>query len=96
MAGSASQPLVAAEVAEDFVEGTEETFAVEGEVVELQETDQLLPVQTMRHNLRTNLRMYDNATKLMRNLAFVASPMAQKERVGWLTCTQSVTRRLCS
>ena len=96
VAPSASQPLVAAEVVEDFVEGTEETSVVEGEVVELQETDQLLSVQTMRHNSRTNSRVYDNATKLMRNLAFVASPMAQNERAGWSTCIQSVTRRLYS
>ena len=96
VARSASQPLVAAEVVEDPVEDTEETSVVERGVVSLHETDQLLHVQTTRHNLRTNLKMYDNATKLTRNLAFIASPMAQNERAGWSTCIQSVARRLCS
>ena len=96
VAFSASQPLVVAEVVEDPVEDTEDTSVVEREVVRRQEADRLLSVQTTRHNLRTNLRMYDNATKLTRNLAFIASLMAQNERVGWSTCIQSVARHLCS
>ena len=96
MARSAAQPLVVAEVVEDPVGGTEEAFVVEREVVPLQETDRLLPVQTTRHNSRINLKTYDSATKLTRNLDFIASPMAQNERVGWSTCIQSVARRLCS
>ncbi len=96
MARSASQPLVAAEVVGDPVGGTEETSVAEREVVPLHETDQLLHVQTTRHNSRTNLKMYDNATKLTRNLAFIASPMAQNERAGWSTCIQLVARRLYS
>jgi len=99
VAVSASQPLVAAEVVEDPVEDTEEASVasvVGREVVRLQETDRLLSVQTTRHNSRTNLRMYDNAMKLTRNLAFVASPTVQNERAGWSTCIRSVARHLCS
>lgn len=96
VAFSASQPLVVAEVVEDPVEDTEDTSVVEGEVVRRQETDRPQSVQTTQHNLRTNLRMYDSETKLTRNLAFIASPTAPNERVGWSTCIQSVARRFCS
>jgi hypothetical protein len=89
VAHSVSRPPVAAEVVEDRVEDTEEASveAVEATmvadvVVELQETDRLLSVQMTRHNSRTGLRMYDNATKLTKNSAFIASPMAQNERAG--------------
>jgi len=65
------------------VEDTEGPSEVVDGAVELQETDRPLSVQTTRHNSRTNLRMYGNAMKLTRSLAFIASLMDQNERVGW-------------